>query len=37
MRLYLAKAREAFRDSAVILDALKEYEREVRDLLGEDE
>ena len=35
MREYLAEARHTFRDSEVVLAALKAYEREVGDLLGE--
>lgn len=36
MRQYLAEARRAFSDSAVVLDALKDYETEVGDLLTDD-
>src|SRR5262249_34844158 len=36
MRQYLEVARETFRDSAVMLEALKDYEREVADLLEEE-
>jgi hypothetical protein len=37
MRQYLAEARQTFRDSAVMLDALKQYEGEVGGLLGDEE
>jgi hypothetical protein len=37
MRQYLAEARETFRDSAVVLDALKHYESEVSEMLTDDE
>jgi hypothetical protein len=36
MRQYLAEARQTFSDSPVLLDALKRYEHEVRDLLQDD-
>ena len=37
MREYLAEARRGFSDSAMILAALLAYEREVGDLLEEDD
>jgi hypothetical protein len=37
MRQYLADARETFSDSPVVLDGLKRYEREVRELLDDED